>query len=49
MPETGMIQGGWEFVWGAYGLTFATLVVYALTLSLRLRRARAAQPPEVSA
>lgn len=44
----GMIQGGWEYVWGSYALTLATLVVYGVSLTLRLRRARAATPPEVS-
>jgi hypothetical protein len=45
---TGMIQGGWEFVWGAYGLTFTVLSLYGATLVLRLRRARAARPPQVN-
>ncbi|MES2641194.1 MAG: hypothetical protein V4850_17020 [Myxococcota bacterium] len=35
---TGMIQGGWEYVWGAYGLTFAVLVIYAVSMQLRLRQ-----------
>ena len=25
---TGMIQGGWEFVWSAYGVTFVVLGGY---------------------
>ena len=26
---TGMIQGGWEFVWSVYGITWGSLVLYA--------------------
>jgi Na+/proline symporter len=29
---TGMIQGGWEFVWAVYGITWAALVWYAIRL-----------------
>lgn len=43
-----MIQGGWEFVWGSYGLTAAVLVAYAVNLTLRLARARKASPTEVN-
>jgi len=25
---TGMIEGGWEFVWSVYGITWASLVLY---------------------
>lgn len=32
-----MIQGGWEFVWAAYGMTFATLTLYAMSLIGRQR------------
>ncbi len=32
---SGRIQGGWEYVWGAYGLTWGALVLYALSLWLR--------------
>lgn len=38
---SGMIVGGWEYVWGAYGLTAVVLVVYAGILTVRLNRARA--------
>lgn len=34
----GMIQGGWEYVQAAWGLTFATLVIYAVWMELRLRK-----------
>ncbi len=27
---TGMIQGGWEFVWAVYGITWASLVLYGV-------------------
>ncbi len=37
---TGMIQGGWEYVWGAYGLTAAVLVIYAVSLQLRLSKGK---------
>jgi heme exporter protein D len=33
--EMGRIQGGWGFVWTAYGLTWASVVAYALSLWLR--------------
>jgi len=36
--QTGRIQGGWGYVWTAYGLTWTALVLY--TLSLWLRRPR---------
>jgi len=26
---TGMIEGGWEFVWSVYGITWAGLALYA--------------------
>jgi len=25
---TGMIQGGWGYVWAAYGITWAALAIY---------------------
>ena len=34
---SGMIQGGWEFVWAAYGITGGALALYGLSLWLRLR------------
>ncbi len=33
----GMITGGWEFVWAAYGLSWAVLVLYAAWLVVRTR------------
>ena len=32
---SGRIVGGWEYVWAAYGLTWAGVCLYALTLWLR--------------
>jgi hypothetical protein len=40
---TGMIQGGWEYVQASYAITFLVLAVYAVSVSLRLGRARAAR------
>jgi hypothetical protein len=54
MNGMGVIQGGWEFVWAAYGVSAAVLLGYGATLVLRLRaeqaRARraASRAPEVS-
>jgi hypothetical protein len=33
----GVISGGWEFVWAAYGLTAAGLLIYGTSLAVRLR------------
>ena len=35
---TGIVTGGWEFVAAAYGITFAALGVYAVSLIARVRR-----------
>jgi len=35
----GIVIGGWEFVWAAYGLTFLALGAYGTSLALRLRGA----------
>ena len=34
---TGVVSGGWEFVWAAYGITAAVLLIYGVTLVTRLR------------
>jgi heme exporter protein CcmD len=42
--NTGVIQGGWEFVWAAYALSAAILGGYALSVFVRhsaLRRRQA--------
>lgn len=35
----GRIQGGWEYVWGAYAVTWVGLLAYALSLWLRWPKA----------
>ena len=34
---SGVVTGGWGFVWAAYALTAAALLVYGVTLITRLR------------
>lgn len=34
----GVIQGGWEFVWAAYGITWAGWIGYAVSLVVRTKR-----------
>jgi hypothetical protein len=36
----GVVIGGWEFVWAAYGLTAAAFLIYGITLIAKLREAR---------
>lgn len=36
----GIVVGGWEFVWAAYGLTAAAFAIYGWRLFARLREAR---------
>ena len=39
---SGMVQGGWGYVWMAYGLSWATLLSYAVfALRARARALRA--------
>jgi hypothetical protein len=38
--KQGVIVGGWQYVWMAYGLTFSVLVFYGISLIARLREAR---------
>ena len=33
----GVIVGGWQFVWSAYGLTALAFVIYGISLVVRLR------------
>ena len=35
---TGIVTGGWEFVWAAYGITFAALLAYGFHLPRKVRR-----------
>jgi hypothetical protein len=32
---SGVVSGGWSYVWAGYGLTWITLALYALSLYLR--------------
>ena len=36
----GVIEGGWEFVWGAYGTTALVLLCYTLSVYVRYRAER---------
>jgi hypothetical protein len=36
----GVVAGGWGFVWAAYSLTAAALLLYGVTLITRLREER---------
>jgi hypothetical protein len=42
---SGRIHGGWEYVWAAYGVTWAGLALYALSLWLRRPKADGAKRP----
>ena len=35
LEAAGRIQGGWGYVWTAYGITWAALALYALSLWAR--------------
>lgn len=36
----GIVVGGWEFVWAAYGVTAAGLLIYGFSLAARLRQSK---------
>ena len=40
---SGVVTGGWGFVWAAYAVTAAALLIYGLTLMARMRQER---PPK---
>ena len=44
----GVVVGGWEYVWAAYGVTALAFIVYGVTLITKLReeRSRAAAEGE---
>lgn len=45
MPtDPGVIRGGWEFVWAAYGATAAILIGYAVSVHARYRAQRRRRP-----
>jgi len=37
---SGVVVGGWEYVWAAYGITGAAFAIYITSLIVRLRGAR---------
>ena len=37
---SGMIEGGWSYVWAAYGISAVILIGYAVSLHLRYRDER---------
>jgi heme exporter protein CcmD len=43
---TGMVEGGWEFVWAAYGVSAFVLLGYALSVHRRYRAERDRQRRE---
>lgn len=45
MNGMGVIEGGWEFVWAAYGISAAILIGYAVSLHTRYRRERRREAP----
>ncbi|HLV60309.1 MAG TPA: hypothetical protein VKY51_02805 [Fredinandcohnia sp.] len=36
---SGVISGGWEFVWAAYAISFTVLAAYGIRLAIAVRRA----------
>ena len=36
----GVVSGGWEFVWAAYGVTATVFIFYTISLVKRLREDR---------
>ena len=36
----GIVVGGWEFVWAAYGLTAAVFLIYGISVIARLRESK---------
>jgi heme exporter protein CcmD len=43
VSPSGVIAGGWEYVWAAYGLSAAILLGYAVSIYVRYRGERARQ------
>ena len=44
MNPAGTISGGWEYVWAAYAITWASLTLYAVSLVWRERQSRNRPP-----
>ena len=38
--NAGVVVGGWEFVWAAYGLSFAAFLIYGVSLLTKYRAAQ---------
>ena len=34
----GHVVGGWEYVWAAYGITWATVIVYSASIFLKRKK-----------
>ena len=34
----GVIEGGWNYVWAAYGISWVVLLTYAVSLIVKLNR-----------
>lgn len=41
---TGVIDGGWPYIWGAYSVTWALLAGYVVTLVIRGALSRSGRP-----
>ena len=41
---TGVVEGGWPFVWAAYGISAAILIGYAVSIHRRYRDERRRGP-----
>lgn len=39
----GIVIGGWEYVWAAYGISFGVLATYGASLFLRVRKEKRLQ------
>ena len=35
---TGVVTGGWSFVWAAYAITGGALLIYGISIFTRLRK-----------
>lgn len=46
MTGAGVIEGGWEYVWAAYGFSAAILLGYAVSIYVRYRVERARRERE---
>lgn len=45
---SGVIQGGWEFIWSAYGVTALVLLFYTASVLVRYRKSRKQVTPMIS-